>query len=849
MIISLGGIDLEISDYESDATILNQFAIKKDPDALPNYFKIKNPPPKFTPQTVTDVVDIRIDIEKIQTLDDLTSLIPTLTQIYRGMNDLSIIKLWLHMKFKDEIQDGKILLILIEPYIRPLKRIDSIVFANADEIVSIILNYAKKVEEKREKIKKDLLITRNISTQMNNIPEIPSDDSPPFILEESTISWDIAFAEGDTLPIIFNKLNVSSTIPFIHVNHEGQNWFKVYDHYIPENDWINFEPLMPGIYFKVAFKFENKYWISSGNIQKNKLNLISPKDTENLLTKLIFKNFPPDLKLSYYNKKYIGIKGVFSIGNIEFNRAIFAHMITNDPIISYFLFLKEFGITILENSKYSFRYSPGHNFNVGSETLIITLTYSSEENIGIRVSGASSIEQAKIFKGVFQKLIIIYNTNYQNIFDLYSRLIGVKSINKYTRKVKGQKDVRKTGKRLKVLQEEKPEIFLANYATDCQKVKQPYLITKDKADELARTLDEGEHKVLNFPRGSEDWYACEPRDADDNQKNYIYPSLLVNKRMKNRDKYPCVPCCGVVNQYTGEFSDEGYDSVYGVDGTASLPSFGRQGYEYVKKEKDCEKAGMAEDLKGIKNEQSFNLPTHIQKGNKITKVGNFSNLPYNLKLLVQDAGYRDIIQGRQMILPILRTGVIKSPDSFIHCMEKAFNPGYINMNIKNRKRRAIEVRTNLSKTNLAYGRQEFYDKTDREIRGILSDPTAQIDPAVFISIVSKYYNCNIFVYELGKTTPNGEILIPRHSQAYLFRDISENKESVFVVKFNDENNSTFQCEILARYSPENQSEIFSYIFVNDNLIEKATSALYETNSVYNVSPTTIEPKDHLLAIF
>lgn len=860
MIVQIGNIDLEISEFQSKAEILNQYAIKISSEALPQYFAISSELSITQDEgnkQILEVTDIRPILQEIDYLDDLLSLLPSLLKIYsfasnfNRMPTTSIIALWLYLKFKNEVQDRLILSLLIEPYVSPLKRIDPLIFSSSDQIISIIVNYENYVQDERNKIKKDLEYATSISQQFN---ELGSVNTSEFILEESTISWDVEFIEGDTLPIIFDKMIATSTIPFIHIYHRGQNWFKVYESYTPKEYWVEFEPLNEGIYFRLVFDFNNKIFISNGSINSEldrtteldnpsqgsyyKINLVSPKDTEDILAKLFFNKFAPDIKINIAKKNNIGVKGIFKFEDVNFNRAIFADMITNDPILSYFLFFQEFNQTILNKSKYSFYYSPGHNFVKNSETLLITLTYSSDDDaIGVRISGASSINDAKLFKNIFQKLIWRYIEEFDTIYNFYKNLVGVKSLSQYSKKTKAKRDVFKSKVRLTNLRKQRPDIYEANYATGCQKDAQPYLVTKEKAEELSRILKGGSHKVLNFPRGSEDWYACEPREPDENQEMYLWPGIQINNRMKNKKQYPCIPCCKLIDQYTGEKS--------------------KYGFEYVKKEKDqCgESEGGNKEVKGIKFEQMINnlkdaegkdFQTHIQKGNKVTGIGQFSNLPYNLEYLVQDAGYRKITKGKQLFLPILRTGVLKSPDSFIHCMEKAFNPRYVTLDIEERKKRVMDVRRKISQMNLAYGKQELYDISNDEIIEILLNPFAYIDPAIFISLVSKAYNCNIFLYEIGKNIPNGEILIPRHSQAYLFRDISENKGSVFVTKFYTED--YFQCEIMVKYNPD-EEQIFDYIFKNDKLVDAAVTALYDVNLVYSVTPTKIIPKDNLLATF
>ena len=96
---------------------------------------------------------------------------------------------------------------------------------------------------------------------------------------------------------------------------------------------------------------------------------------------------------------------------------------------------------------------------------------------------------------------------------------------------------------------------------------------------------------------------------------------------------------------------------------------------------------------------------------------------------------------------------------------------------------------------------------------------------------------NIFIYKRDEYHPHGDIVIPRHSQAYLLREIDTELPTVFILKNSISEEYSYQCELLVRYDPRRGiAKQLKLSFKGDRLVTEAAALLKEVNVVNIVQP-------------
>ncbi len=662
---------------------------------------------------------------------------------------------------------------------------------------------------------------------MNRLKKVTPIDAGKFKLEEITSLYVLDIPIGISLEDIFDAMDVTENIPFILLSYKGKNWYKIYQHITPADEWLNYTPFVDGLYFKILsvpyeklssrehpdFFYSNGVWLETNHIEIT--FDVKTGVGETIIREKFFSSLSNRINYKILQEKQLGIRGKFSIESemVPLNKAIFADMISNNPIFKYFLFLNERNKTVINKPRFFLYYKPNQTGIIAKAITIIVTTHVDEEIgqwIDIRISRAQNYQQANAFRMIFSKLLGLYHDESQNIINIYQNLLsGAKNLlAKYIKILKAKKrpDL-KSGKRLRELKAKRSGIFQANYSSTCQpRSHQPYLISKQEAKEIQNKY--GEHKVMEFidPITTKtDYYACEPREVYDEDRRYIWPGLQRNTKMKNKNIVPFVPCCFTDDQYLKE---------------SSL---------------------LFKQLRKTKAEKEVAVGTtgYILAPSKLVPSGRFGELPVNLSFIVKNAGYEEIEIGKQSVIPVFRFGVISAPDSFLHCLEKVFNPRYSSLNDEKKIQQVIDIRKFLSETNFAVAKQELYDYTDKNIQNILLENNTYIDPRLFIRLVEVYYKCNIFIYQIDNNNPDGTVVTPRFSQAYLRQKIDQTRPTVFIVKNATFGDYPFQCELVVKYNPKKKiAKRFSYMFEDDAFVDEVIRIFQETDRVSIITPET-----------
>jgi len=820
--------------YDNLDTIIERYsASNKGDNSLPIYFRAKDPNITIKSGITIELEDIRTIIKNFSS-EDLTDdiRINNLIKAFPKITRKDIGVLWCFYRVESSITDEDL---------ANLKLLSKANFQNRNDVKLYLDLYGKDVKKAKDKLTNSIKEYQKLDNVLNKTKDVKVED---FILETVTKEIKLELYNGESLFDIFDSIDASKNIPFVLLFYKNKTYFKIYRHIKPPDSWIMFAPENEGIYMKIAQSdFELNYFTQDSLPFDKKednfvdLSIISDlkelsivfefnpslrKDKE--IKDLFYSSLGDRLKYKELNDKQISVKGSFSVLDFHINRAIFADMVENDDVISTFLFFVEKVNTVLLKRRLYVYYSPRHN-TLGAlpetSTLLTVIEIPETNSLSIRLSKALNINQVNSTLKIFQKLLGRYNEKYEDIFEIYNLLIP----NFEVPDVKKKKivKIKKTGKRNDDLTTKRPDLFVTNYSTDCQQTRQPYLIEgKDEADEHIEELVKNKKikkamqsydrdtLVLNYPVNSNDYYFCAPREPTDKDQGMIWPGLIVNKKLQNKDKEPFLPCC---------FKDE----------------------QSTKKAGGLKK--YLENVEGKVKETKNIVRSWILGANKRAQEDRFAKIPYYLEQMFRLINIEDVDRQKEKVFPIMRYGVLESPDSFIHCLERVFNKKYNSSSNTEKIQFVKNVRKELSKMNFAYAKQELYDFSDTDVKNYLLEEKSYIDPSLFVSLLELKYKCNILMFKVNKEYQNGSIQIPRYSKVHLARKINPKISSILIVIYENDITSKlpypYQCELIYNISEEKDEEHFN--FKNTDILKKCISNYYDSNDVYSVSPNRAKP--------
>lgn len=158
--------------------------------------------------------------------------------------------------------------------------------------------------------------------------------------------------------------------------------------------------------------------------------------------------------------------------------------------------------------------------------------------------------------------------------------------------------------------------------------------------------------------------------------------------------------------------------------------------------------------------------------------------------------------------------MFRNENSFLNCVMEALDDKTNILSIEDEDEREaylIQQRKLFATESLvSLCRQEMYDKTPKEIIKILKDPDVYLDPKLFVHLLEKYFECNIFIF-------TDEMVLPRHLQAY-YRYVNENP-CIYIFEHtgseSDKSKGNYpQCELIVRYNTKKDEEV-KYLFSYD----------------------------------
>lgn len=578
---------------------------------------------------------------------------------------------------------------------------------------------------------------------------------------------------------MFNYTELTKEVPFCTID----NYFKIYNEFIPNNDWnvsipesivyrvlqtkgddnisVNYDA-----YSNVFLNIQNGVLSASFELEINHNNLDIHQFIERFLN--VFQNNKIDTK---FEIKEDNIDGVFYIPNQNMERHVFSDMVMNNRLFSIMLSIderlkttkKKTGLFVIFNSNKhkNIRFTVTERYRTVTDTVIkdksILEFPIGNPYIRFKISKAPSMVAIQHFQKMISQLFSIYNNEYQSIVEEYRQYIPNFATE---RKEIEQKEMK--------LKDIVPELFKGGvYARTCEKI--PRIVSREEAERI------GEY--ILFPKtpeeGAQYYYVCDQYDGR-------YPGIRPNQYRKGKLKY--VPCCYTKNQKTDPKS---------------------RYYEYYEDN---------DYIYEVQQEQQRIITT-----NKILKFDIYGILPGNVNYMFE-------ILDNSPSKHFYRRGVNRSTSSFLECILNALN---VKSNVMNERKRLAEV---AGSTGIC--RQELYDKSPNQIRDMLLDMKVYMDPNLFINLIQHEYQCNVYIFSTLNGS-DGELSLPRFLQVYLKQ--KNTLPNIFILEHmgSEADKAEYpQCELIVMWNNvdnrdyDNVQNVFRY----DNPISKGVYDMFQKTS-------------------
>lgn len=390
------------------------------------------------------------------------------------------------------------------------------------------------------------IYNRSFIEHLKKLPEVPEKNIPIFIEE---IEWNllIQLPRGSFLEL-FNRLKVSNDIPLIVLYYENRRLFKVnikqYKFDI-ERETIKNNAIT--LYIRLAGKITQVSITEDGRVEVRIPASLSP----NTITKYISNSLEESISVIFSEQRQIWCK--FAIDD-EIDIPVLFDTIVTDKVLIFFNFLDEIKKTSLAKDRSYIYYLPGHildpttSYSI-TDAVTVLFTPVEHKRIDVRISRASSESQARTSLNVIRRIIKYSLNRSAQIREEYKKVIGSKLPPPMLikREQKEQKDMG----RAQILKLKRPQRFGIGFTSTCQKDHQPILIEGESntKEYIKEKLNGDQHKIINFPKESEDYYVCYPREEDDKNKSNIWPGLAARGWKAGLDESFMYPCCFKSNQY------------------------------------------------------------------------------------------------------------------------------------------------------------------------------------------------------------------------------------------------------------------------------------------------------------
>lgn len=724
-----------------------------------------------------------------------------------------------------------------------------------------------------------------IQDRFENIPQEFIKPTTDLIVDRVTLRAFPTLASGERPTFedgldIFNSIRLSYLVPYAHFNEGSevdstiirQTYYKIYRGETITSDFGSpgAEPNLSMIIPTTRTKATNKGNLIYATVWTGDTNQVITRPTREGYTKVVYDldtgTMTFKTKISQRNpqaKEFliqriseafpglilgeiteIRISGEFDIFLGEDLRDyILLHEILNNPIFTTYLYIDERQKAYPEKKRITIHYRSilgeaaeetvrdNTKQYPASVSAVLVQKYATEDQatpeilvgtpyLRVNITKGASRDITEQFREILVLLMGIYLQDRSDIEETYNYYIPPLQLPAEeapkTEKGKTKVDARtkRAKRRIYQLQELAPHIFLPGYARRCQGHLQPLVITQEEAPEWKAKLIKNkitghleERQIMPFPPPPNDeiLVVCPDDSAP-------YPGVKENQ-MANADIYPFIPCCNETDQ-TIPGKKTNYNAYY---------------------------RGAPVKARGEK--RRMNIIT-----DKILYPGGMGEIPATLEKI--------LLRYSPNASNFKRFGVIRDPNSLIHCLLEALDyMNYTTLGEENKIALVSDVRRSLvEQVQLAVTKQELFDFSLEDIKGQILAEDLFFDPALYYRTLEEFFNVNIYTFTPGKRPKEdrgeaiGKIEIPRH-KLFHARPLRLGRQTVLIFKHWGAEADALdypQCELLVDYNKETRTIVKVF---DDEMTVTVHNILLETFPVTTWSYQSSRPEtpDNLIA--
>ncbi len=506
----------------------------------------------------------------------------------------------------------------------------------------------------------------------------------------------------------------------------------------------------------------------------------------------VFRSYPvTEQKTTVYS-----IGGTFTV-SAKLSRAIFADFVTSDVLAQEYLFFDEYqrsnptsGDGSVLNKKHLSVYfdefyadrqkygpsdlvqSPGPFLYADesadpSTAVRLFLIPKSASTVSVRLTRAASLAAVALVRRVLCALLGRYQRRAASIVEAYAKVGQILPLSQFVYEPASKAP---EPKRLRLLKDQRPDLFVhgvgadpqRTYALQCQAGNQPRLLVGKRLKDLHLKKNRlGPRHAMEYPKDSGDWYVCAPRDKEDKQKDNLFPGLKVNTSRElpaSEDLSKLLPCCYKTSHYTK----------------------GKPLFRYQKGETlTVNRSGLLKWPNG----RDEGGPRRAALGYKQVSAEATGKLPLNL----------EVAWSSSVSATLVRFGVKFGPKSFLSCLAKATasSEGDVKSKIEDELHTSVVF-------------QETYGISENALDDQLSNAASYADARVFVGAAEGAFKCKIFLYQVTRSYPKGDVdsaraafvLLPSLPQAN-----APPASRILVLVLQEQRRAIsfpFQCELVGR---------------------------------------------------
>lgn len=583
-----------------------------------------------------------------------------------------------------------------------------------------VLNQLVSYESNRQRLLNQLEQTQQVQEiQAVEMDRLPSLKYTPFQVETTTWYIEAIYNDYRDFPSdiyaldLFNACITTHQLPFIQLNYLDQKYTKIHTP-LPEFK-MEFED-----YSMTAIIQEKSNWYYiyfDFNVGSNKFKIIFnslARKTQDTVLDILWNHLP---SISKSGQLELNVRGDFMIENVNVNYLALADIIFNDPLYTQYLYMDESSSVVSKKTRINIHYK------VSPTQKILFMLNNEGDNIRVRISKAPNTQSVNDFAVILGKLLAEYKNLEPDIIQIYDDF-NIDITEREKKLIKKGKKVARQVKRIDLLKEAVPDLFLKQYARKCQGDQQPTIVDNPQFYESKG------YQVVEFPQQpnrDNKYYICESRQ-------YPYPGLQQNT-LPNKDIYPYIPCCFETQQLN-----------------TNIPNYIQ---EYI------------HDKESTKPKDTTHIIT-------VLKVIDVPNRIGNLPKIVGD--WLGVFLGEEC----QRRGVEQGPLNFIHAVLSAIDSQYQNFTTSEERARYVQnylgslLRSNIY---IESCKQSNYELGIDQIRDLWLDSTRYHDVLRFMRLLELYHKIKIIVI-----SPN-KILVPRFIDFYARTPLNTARDKI-VLLFN-----------------------------------------------------------------